>query len=177
MLRSSTISTSPFVSMLLLAFCTLLFVACDSSDPDGSGPDPTGNAGEGTLVLDGVTYDFDVIACDFSGEYDTTHQTVSGRGVHGGEDFSLFVSRNEVSSGGQPILVHTVSFYYDADPTGTNVEAQRMRMNGTWTSLHDEPDAPLIVIQGNTLTASGVFAPTDDTDHTMSGSVTATCTD
>lgn len=171
------IPTSPLVSMLLLAFCTLLFVACDSSDPDGGGPDPTGNAGEGTLVLDGVTYGFDVIACDFSGEYDSTHQTVSGRGAHGGEDFSLFVSRNEVSSGGQPILVHTVSFYYDADPTGTNVEAQRMRMNGTWTSLHDEPDAPLIVIQGNTLTASGVFAPTDDTDHTMSGSVTATCTD
>lgn len=157
--------------MLLLAFCTLLFVACDSDDSD---PDPTGNAGEGTIILDDVTYEFDVIACDFSGETDDTHQTVSAGGTTpDGEDFDLFVSRNEVGG----FLVHTVSFQTGdvGSGGGTVIQAQRMFSNGTWTSLHDEPDEPLIVIEGNTLTASGVFTVNDNLDDTVSGSVTATC--
>lgn len=171
--RSISLLVSKLLPILAFAFVALPLAACDSDGSD-SGPDPSGNRGEGTLVLDGVTYDFDVIACDFSGEADDTHQTVTGRGTTPeGEDFNLFVSRNDIGG----LLAHTISFQMGdvASGGGTVIEAQRMRMNGTWNSLHDEPNEPLIQISGNTLTASGVFSVNDDLDDTMHGELTATC--
>lgn len=163
--------------MLLLSLCALLFAACDSGSDDGpSGP--SASRGEGTIVLGGTTHAFNVIACDFSGEVDDLYQTVSGKGTTSdGEDFDVFVSRNEVESAGQVIRVHTVSFQTGdvRSGGGTVIEAQRMFMNGSWTSLFDEPNEPLVKISGNTLTASGVFYVNDDLENTMSGSVTATC--
>lgn len=156
-----------FFSLLLMFILT----ACESSN-DSEG-DPS-LRGEGFIVLDGARHDFDVIACDISGEVDEDYQTISGRGeTSDGERFDVFVSRND--AGG--ILMHSVSFQTGnvAQGEGTVIEAQRMHMNGNWSDLHGGPNEPLIQISGSTVTAQGAFTVNEDLDNPIEGSLEATC--
>lgn len=155
-----------------LGFLLLAFIAaCDSS----SGPTGKGSGkGEGSLTLAGVTYDFDVIVCDFTGEVDNLYQTVYGKGTTpAGKSFEVFVSRNQI----EDFLIHNVS-YQTGDVrsgAGTVIEAIRMKSNGIWTSLFDDPNEPLVKISGNTLTATGTFYVSDDIDETFQGHLVASC--
>jgi hypothetical protein len=115
--------------------------------------------GTGTLHLGGTAYDFAVRACDFSGETDgEVYQTLSGRGtLPSGERFEVIASRNAVEGK----LVHTVTFYTGdvLRGQGTVLEAQRLRLHGTWLDLVDGPDEPLIHIRGNRLRVRAPFIP------------------
>ena len=171
-MRSRTIHSLDRFHLILAILSVTLVLGCDSSDPDPD-PGPT-NRGSGTLVLGDDTHDFDVIVCDFSGEADDQFQTLMGRGTTAdGQEFEVFASRNQIDE----MLTHTVSYQTGnvASGGGTIIQAQRLRMNGTWSNLLDEPDEPLIQISGNTLTASGVFTINDNLDDTVDGQITATC--
>jgi|GEM_PF-3209605 len=174
---------------LPLCLCLLLaLTACrDAEAPDRSAPPPVTDAaaappadpgarsaGEGTLTLDGTAYAFDVAICDLSGEADTDYQTLVGRGTTPeGEPFEVFVSRNDIGD----ILTHTVSYQTgDVRRTqGTVIEAQRMRMGGAWSSMRGGAAGPLIVIDGNRITAEGRFSSDDDLDATVPGRLEARC--
>jgi hypothetical protein len=170
-----------------LALCTaLLIIGCGNTDTvddiephdaavGESAPAVDAGHGEGTLTLGGDTYSFAVRVCDFSGETDDDMiQTLVGRGeTADGEQFDIFVSRNDVND----MLVHSVSFQSGdvRSAEGTVIEAQRMRMGGNWTSGRGGPAQPLIEIEGNRLTASGIFSPADDDSERIEGHLEATC--
>lgn len=172
-------------SLVLLALA-LALVACRDADAPAPEPatgppgetvvpeEPAARSGSGTLTLDGTTYPFDVLACDLSGETDDDYQTISGRGTTPeGERFDVFVSRDD--SGG--FLIHTVSFQTGEviRGEGTVLEAQRMRMNGSWSSMRGGEAQPLVVIDGNRVTAEGRFSSDEALEATVTGRLEATC--
>lgn len=176
LLRAST-----FAALMM----TFLISGCNGDPADDTGLNqtttetpPTATAaerGDGTLTLGDDVYSFSVRVCDFSGETDDDMiQTLVGRGdMPDGQPFDLYVSRNEVNN----ILTHTISFQSGDVRTGegTVIEAQRMRMGDNWTSVRGGPAMPLIEIDGNRLTASGVFTAADDLDDRTEGRLEATC--
>lgn len=173
--------TGPLATLAAVA----LLAACGSPDAPAT-PDhdaaplaettteaPAGDRGQGTLQLGDTTYEFAVRACDVSGEADDMYQTISGRGtLDDGETFDVFVSRNEV----QDMLSHTVSFQHGDVRTGqgTVFEANRVHSGGNWIDVHGGTAEPLVKIDGNRVTASGVFA-NDATGEQMEGRLEATC--
>jgi hypothetical protein len=171
----------------LLPLCLVLtLVACTNADApprdaeqpvaqEAATPAPDARSvGEGTLTLDGTSYPFTVIVCDLSGDADDEYQTLVGRGTTPeGEAFSVFVSRNDIGG----ILSHSVSYQKGDVRSGasTVLEAQRMRMGGTWSSLRGGSAEPLVVISGNRVTAEGRFSSDDDLDATVPGRLEARC--
>jgi hypothetical protein len=136
----------------------------------------TAGGEEGTIRIGGTTYAFDVLACDVSGETDDDmYQTLSGRGTTPeGERFQVTVSRNDVAG----MLVHTVSFAAGdvLRGEGTVREAQRMRHGQQWSSTFDGPAEPLIRIDSNRVTASGLFGSPDGSEAASEpGSLEARC--
>jgi hypothetical protein len=179
-------------SQSLVVAVTLLFAACGTDDANRAATTGTGGAepataeapapgattasrGSGTLRLGQTTYPFEVRICDLSGETDDMYQTMSGRGTTPeGESFDIHASRND--AGG--MLVHTVSFQRGdvLRGAGTVYEAQRMRHGDAWMDMEGRPAEPLIRIDGNQITATGTFAPTDPgAGSAQDGEVQATC--
>lgn len=133
-----------------------------------------GDKGSGTLQLGDVTYSFSVGACDVSGEFDGDYQTIVGTGrTPDGHPFMVFVER----SGNANMTSHTISFQSGSVGTGgaTVIEANRLRMNGSWMSLTGDPSEPLINVNGNRVSASGTFVD-EDTEASQPGRLEATCT-
>jgi hypothetical protein len=152
----------------------------DAADMDRIGQeaagviDPAAPEGSGTLRLGADTHAFLVRACDVSGDVDDIYQTLSGRGqTELGENFDVFVSRSEAAG----VLVHTVSFQQGdvATGRGTVLEAQRMRHGDDWISTQGGPAEPLIEIDGQSITASGIFASPDGSGAPVQGELEATC--
>jgi len=170
----------------VLAF--LLLAACE--DPQqrtpaeanaAAEPEPaaaTNPAGQtdGTIQIGDSEYSFAIRVCDVSGESDGDYQTLVGRGTtDDGEQFDVFVSRNEVRG----MLQHSISFQ-QGDPRtgeGTFLEASRVHMNDTWHGAPGEPDEPLIHIDGDRIIAEGAFVPLDDAlaADPVDGRLDATC--
>jgi hypothetical protein len=169
----------PLCLALALAACTDADAPPrDASQPvaqEAATPAPDApSAGEGTLTLDGAAYPFTVVVCDLSGDADDAYQTLVGRGTTPeGEPFEVFVSRNDIGD----ILSHSVSFQTGdvRRGAGTVLEAQRMRMGGTWSSLRGGSSEPLVVITGNRVTAEGRFSSDDDLEATVPGRLEARC--
>lgn len=167
-LMSYTIQS--FLSLFPIAFLAAALLGCDSSDT----PDGPHALGSGTITLGANTYEFEVIACDLTGESDQDYHTISAVGeLPSGEGFDVRVSRNLL----EDMLLHSITFYHGDIESGggTVIETQRLFANGSWSNLYGDPNEPLIHIQGNTVAATATFAYSDDIDDTLPGSLEATC--
>jgi hypothetical protein len=171
----------PLSLLLVLAACggddsAASQTPADSRAADGAVAPRAANAsaGEGTLRLGDAVHQFAVRACDVSGETDDMYQTLSGRGTTAdGEQFDVFASRQEAGD----MLVHTVSFQSGAAHRGEGIilEAQRMRHGDAWMSVRGGAAEPLIRIDGDRVTASGLFGDPEMSGEAVPGELYATC--
>lgn len=133
------------------------------------------SAGGGTLVVGDARYEFSNRVCDFSGETDGAYQTLVGRGTRDdGEQFDLFVERNEISG----ILSHGINVQVGdwLQGDGYVMTADRARHGGSWLGAQGEaPDGPLVRIQGDRLRAEGLFVVDNGDPEPIPGVLEATC--
>lgn len=132
--------------------------------------------GSGSFEIAGKTYKFDVLQCNLKGDTDPEQaRTLYGSGkMPEGEKLSIFVDRNKIRG----IYAHGIDIAISQpDGKSTYYSASRVSTGNTWVSEHGADEGPLIVIDGSTLTASGVFDVTNGNSVKVAGKGTlkATC--
>lgn len=169
--RSSR-SRSFLVKLLpLLSIPLLLLPGCADGDGDSNG------RGKATLTLGEERHELQIRVCDFSGDADTDQkQTLVARDKD--RTMQVFVSRTEVAG----MLSHSVGVHLGNVFDGGRVfETTRLRRGERWINPGGGPNEQLIRIDGDKLSAEGVFTPQrgpdqkDPEEEPMTGSLQATC--
>jgi hypothetical protein len=156
------------IAPLLAALFSL--AACNAAGDPLPEPDP----GTGLLRLGEEVLTFEVVSCSTYGEADAGAPTLAGRGTTGeGEPFTVHASRNDVG----PVVVHSVS-YRSGNVLlglGTILEAQRIRDGDTWQSPRGGPNEPLVRVDGNDVSVTGVFSEPEMRSEPIRGALRARC--
>lgn len=181
--------------LLVALLCTTLFVAgcgddaSEQSDttnpiPGATTPSslPEAEPGVGTLVVDGVTYEFDVTACDFGTIDGATRGepvelfSLDGTGVGpGDEGFTVRVERvfvaGDTDTYSDLVVLHQPGNHF-------LVEASRSDSDGLIIDLRDpEARSPMLKLGDSHVTGSGSFGSRGGTadDPTLQGTLAAGC--
>jgi hypothetical protein len=184
----------PKVRFAAVVGAVLLVTAACGSDSDGGSADnpipgattpsslPEAAAGAGTLVVDGVTYDFEVSSCEFG----------AADGVQRGESVVLFaLAGTGIGPGDEPLEVSVTRVFAKGDTDtfadsivlrqpGLNfrVQADRSESDGLIIDLRDPAaTAPLLKLGDQHVTGSGTFGSQGSTvdDPTLPGTLSAGC--
>ena len=133
----------------------------------------------GTLVIGETTYDFTVHYCDVASPDGAG--SLSGRGKLGdGTPFQVSVSRAQVPT----LAQQQVTIFTNSAPDRLNWSALRVNIGHGWSGEGlggaAAPDAPLVVVDGNTVSVEAAFAddrevPDGERHPPTMGRLTATC--
>lgn len=163
----------------LAAILPLLFVALPHMLPAPPSPAPVhglpADSAYASLVLDRDTFALDITACDLSGEVDDTTATLHATQQAPGATLDVEVTRSRLRGS----LIQRIRVALrDGDTERMAHVAEHVYGLGGWNALYGGPEAPLLSIHGDTLRATGRFAPAGPDaayPDTLSGELYAIC--
>lgn len=187
MIRSPKSSRLRLASVSILLLGAAFVAGCRGGHRSGSRDAPSRSGGAsagsassatGTLTLGPDRYAFRVTRCDLEGSEEDDGPTMYGTGTT--EDGASFEVRAERTSAASLGLAHSVSFQSGDVLHGEGTVWEAMRRHGSgghWSSMNapgHAADAPLIQIDGRSVTATGTFV-NDGTGQQRAGSLEARC--